>query len=187
MEENSMTDNTYHFRSALGGFHKGDVAGYIEKSAVEHRSELLAKDQIISALREENHSLQQQLNLLMMATPVAPAAPAPAPAPAPEPAPAPMSAYELMTEELQAYRRAEAVERNATKRAKKLYHQMEDVCEDALNEFQSTDVAVKETLDAILAQANSLEQAYQSLSAALQASRKKLAALHDTLSDSEED
>lgn len=89
--------------------------------------------------------------------------------------------------ELQAYRRAEAVERNANNRARKLYHQMEDVCEDALGEFQVTDSAVKKTIEVMLEQANSLEQAYQALSAALNASREKLAAMNALLCDSEED
>ena len=89
--------------------------------------------------------------------------------------------------ELQAYRRAEAVERNANNRAKKLYRHMEDLCDDALEEFRATDSAVKQTLEAIMAQADSLEQAYQSLSAALQSSREKLAAMNELIADDEED
>ena len=193
-----MADSSYPFRSALGGFHKGDVTGYIERTATLHRSELLQRDQIINTLQEENRSLQQQLNLLMMATPVAaPVAapvPAPAPAPAPEPAPAPAPApeaapistsEELMAMELQAYRRAEAVERNANTRARKLYRQLEDVCEDTLGGFQLTDSAVKQAIEVMTAQVSALEQAYQSLSAALNSSREKLAATNELLSDSE--
>ena len=179
-----MADNASHFRNALGGFHKGDVIAYIEKTATQHRFELLEREQTIAALREENHTLQQQLNLLMMATPVAPVAPAAAePVAAPEPAP--IENADLMSLELQAYRRAEAVERNASNRARKLYQQLESVCEDTLDEFQLTDSAVKNTIELMLQQANSLEQAYQTLSAALQASREKLAAMNDFLSDSE--
>ena len=93
-----MADSSRPFRTAMGGFHKGDVVGYIERTAAQHRSELLSRDQIIQELQEENRSLQQQLNLLMMATPVAAPAPvaepAPVPAPAPEPAPAPQKPAE---------------------------------------------------------------------------------------------
>lgn len=186
-----MADSAYRFRSALGGYHKGDVAGYIEKAAAQHRSELLEREATIASLREENHSLQQQLNLLMMATPASAPAPEPTPAPAPEPAPAPtpatMSATELMAGELQAYRRAEAVERNASQRARKLYRQLETVCEDALGEFQNTDSAVKQTIEQMLEQANALEQAYQTLSLALNNSREKLAAMNDLLCIDEEE
>ena len=78
-----MAESTYRFRTSLRGFHKGDVTAYIEKTASLHRSEMLEREQKICALQEENRSLQQQLNLLMMATPVA--TPAPAPVCAPEP------------------------------------------------------------------------------------------------------
>ena len=186
-----MDENTCRFRNALGGFHKGDVTAYIEMTATQHRSELLEKEQRIVALQEENRSLQQQLNLLMMATPAvpapvpAPAAPAPIPEPAPAPKQEPASAPELMTMELQAYRRAEAVERNANKRARKLYEQMEGVCEEALSEFHVTDSAVKHTIEVMLQQADALEQAYETLSTALNASREKLAAMNEMLSDDE--
>ena len=190
-----MADNTYRFRNALGGFHKGDVIGYIEKAAAQYRNDLLEKDQIIHALREDNRSLQQQVGLLMMATPVVSApAPAPvieatsepAPAPAPEPVPvaAPVSEpesapTELMSMELQAYRRAEAMERNANNRAQKLYRQLEELCESALGEFQATDSAVKQTIEAMMEQAKSLEESYHTLVSALNASREKLAAMND--------
>ena len=177
-----MADTAYHFRNALGGFHKGDVTGYIEKTAAQHRTELLKCEQTISELREENRSLQQQLNLLMMSTPLT-TVPAPEAASAPVPAEGPA----LMSMELQAYRRAEAVERNANNRARKLYRQMECLCDDALGEFQATDSAVKQTIEVIMAQARSLEQTYQALSAALSASQKMLASMNPRLSDSDAD
>lgn len=180
-----MADSSRPFRTAMGGFHKGDVVGYIERTAAQHRSELLSRDQIIQELQEENRSLQQQLNLLMMATPVATPAPVaePVPAPAPKPVPAPAPApTELVSQELLAYRRAEAVERNANTRARKLYRQLEGVCQETLDGFQLTDSAVKQAIDAMKAQAAALEQACQTLSAALNTSREKLAATNDQLS-----
>ena len=164
-----MAASTDRFRTALGGFHKGDVTAYIEMTASQHRMELLECEKRISALQEENRSLQQQLNLLMMATPVA----APAPAPA---APAEVSA--LMQQELQAYRRAEAVERHANIRAKELYQQMEDLCGCTLGDFQAADEAVKQAIEAMTAQAAALEKAYQALSTALNASREKISSIN---------
>ena len=193
-----MAEATYHFRTSLGGFHKGDVTAYIEKTASQHRSELLECEQKICALLEENRSLQQQLNLLMMATPVTAPAPAPVsepepipeptPEPIPEPAPEPAApaaapdALELMHQELLAYRRAEAVERNANNRARQLYEKMEDLCGDTLGDFQAADAAVKQTIEIMTAQAASLEEAYQALSAALAASREKLSSLNKSYS-----
>ena len=193
-----MANNTYGFRTALSGFHKGDVTGYIEKLASQHRSELLEYEKLVTSLREENRALQQQLNLLMMATPLV-QEPAPAPEPAPviapppvqeaEPIPvsAPVENQDLMHLELLAYRRAEAVERNANLRAKKLYQQMGDLCEDALDDFQSTDAALKQAVQVILSQISTLEQSYQKFSDALHESKEKFDSMNGLLSiESEE-
>lgn len=180
-----MADSSRPFRTAMGGFHKGDVVGYIERTAAQHRSELLSRDQIIQELQEENRSLQQQLNLLMMATPVAAPAPAPAAEPEPAPAPAPVVPAETtdwMHLELQAYRRAEAVERHANTRAKELYEKMEDLCGGALDDFQAADAAVKQTIEVMMSQATSLEKAYQALSAALNTSREKISSINKQFS-----
>lgn len=166
------------FRNAWGGFRKKDVVAYIEKTSAEHRAELLEKDQTITALQEANHSLQQQLNILMMATP----APAPAPVPAPEPVAAPAPAepnQDMMMQELKAYRRAEAVERTANTRARHLYRKMEDLCDGAMGDFQAADSAVKQTIEVMMEQAANLEQAYQTLSDALNASRDKLNSINE--------
>ena len=191
-----MANNTYGFRTALGGFHKGDVTGYIEKIASQHRSELLEYEKLVTSLREENRALQQQLNLLMMATPLV-QEPAPTPAPViaeppvqeaePISVSAPVETQDLMHLELLAYRRAEAVERNVNQRAEKLYQQMGDLCEDALDEFQSTDVAVKQAVQVILSQMGTLEQSYQKLSDALHASKDKLVSMNGLLSIESED
>lgn len=162
------------FRNAWGGFRKKDVVAYIEKTSAEHRAELLKKEQTITALQEANHSLQQQLNILMMSTP----APAPAPEPAPAPAPAAPS-QDMMMQELKAYRRAEAVERTANTRARHLYRKMEDLCDGAMGDFQAADSAVKQTIQVMMEQAANLEQAYQTLSDALNTSRDKLNTINE--------
>lgn len=186
-----MADTEYSFRSALSGYHKGDVIGYIEKAAAQHRSELLEYEALVTSLREENRSLQQQLNLLMMAAPVVaePAvvempAPAPEPEPVPEPAPAPVApttGEDVMFLELQAYRRAEAVERTANARVRRLYQKMEDLCDTAMSDFQAADSAVKQTVAAMMEQSAMLEQTYKTLSDALNASRDNLTAINEQL------
>lgn len=188
-----MGDLTYHFRSALGGYHKGDVLGFIEKVASEHRSEILEQEKIIADLREENLSLQQQLNLLMISTPIAaPAEPEPEPIaePVPEPTkeqdPADLSAAELVNMELQAYRRAEAMERSTNKRAMRLYQQLEEVCTDTRGQFDGVGEAVKQTIASMLEQTKALEQSYQQLSDALEASREKIAAMNALICDEDE-
>ena len=205
---------SYGFRTALGGFHKGDVIGYIERTLAQHRSELLEYEATVTSLREENRSLQQQMNLLLMAMPDLSHGPAQAPAeepapvteesvpapetapvsesvPAPEAAPAPapeildVNNSALLTAELQAYRRADAVERNAAKRARNIYHQLEDACEGTLDRFKNTDAVFKQAIELIQEQANALEQAYQALSLALDGSRENLASVNDLLLEEE--
>ena len=179
-----MADSGYRFRFAMGGFHKGDVTAYIEKTAAQHRSELLDMEAQLTSLREENRALQQQLNLLMMATPTtpAPAEPERPAAPVQKPAPfSPATTGDMAALELQAYRRAEAVERNANTRARKLYQQMEGLCTNTLDEFRDTDAAVKQVIQVMQNQAASLEQAYETLRVALDASREKLATMNDLL------
>jgi hypothetical protein len=180
MEGYVMADSGRLFRTALSGFHKGDVTAYIEKTALQHRSQLLEYEKKITDLQEENRSLQQQLNLLMMATPVT----VPAPAPVAEPAPAPVvpaEATDWTSLELQAYRRAEAVERHANIRVKKLYENMEDLCSSALGDFQAANEAAKQAIAVMMTQADSLEKAYRALSAALDASREKMSSLPDEI------
>ncbi len=193
-----MNETTYRFRSSLGGYHKGDVTAYIEKTAAQHRSELLIRDQKIAELMEENRSLQQQLNIMMMVAPMVATEPEheaeseSAPAPASEPVQecsAPAEANELMHKELQAYRRAEAVERIANKRARQFYEKMEELRGGALEDFQTADAAVKQTIEVLMAQASSLEKAYQDLSSALNASCEKISAINEDFyfSDDEEE
>lgn len=197
MEEIPMSDNMYGFRTAINGFHKGDVAEYIEKIASQYHSELTECEKLIASLREENRALQQQMNLMMMSMPLTqepaqePAPelePVPEQEPAPEaeiapptvqepepaPAPVPVDKEELMLQELLAYRRAEAVEYNAKQRAKKLYNQLGSMCDNALDQFQTTDVAVKQAVQEIMTHISTLEQSYQKISEALIATKEQL-------------
>ena len=82
-------------------------------------------------------------------------------------------------QELKAYRRAEAVERTANTRARHLYRKMEDLCDGAMGDFQAADSAVKQTIEVMMEQAANLEQAYQTLSDALNTSRDKLNSINE--------
>ena len=179
-----MSDPTYIFRTTLGGFHKGDVTAYIEKLATQHRSDRIEKERMITALREENLSLQQQVSLLMMSTAIKEEPkPEPAPQPAPEPTPAP--AVELDKMELLAYRRAEAMERVVSKRAKRIHAGLDDMNQETCAQFETADIAVKEALEAIHAQTAAIEAAYAALSAALDASKTKLTQMAPAMEDAD--
>lgn len=161
-----MVNPEYHFRTCLRGFHMDDVAEYIKTTAAQHQQELHELQQIINDLRKENLSLQQQLDLMIMFSPtqkVSPVAESPA---------------ELMSKELEAYRRAQAVERDANDRARLLHRQMDAVCAETMDEYRATDAAVNQTLQVISAQMEALAESYRALSAFTEASRQKLASIN---------
>ncbi|MBR4941247.1 MAG: hypothetical protein IKZ19_04540 [Clostridia bacterium] len=232
-----MAASSYHFRTALSGYNKGDVTAYIEKIAAKHRFELLERERLIVELQEEIHSLNQQLNLMMMAVPSAAAAPAEeekpqpvaepaietgeelaapveeapakeapaeaepavepepeAPVAAEEPEPEPEeetaapklptgtedgSAYlvELVSLELQAYRRAEAAERKANNRARNVYRELESLCDSALESFRAAGDALKQPAREGSDNSGDFDKAYEAFAAALNASREKIAAI----------
>ena len=190
-----MAKSAHGFHTTLGGFQKRDVIAYIEKTASQHRLELLKYEREISELKAENRSLSQQLNLLMMAN----SAPSPFSAPDAVSSPDPIPVFEvepvevdagddseLKQKELEAYRRAEALERHVTVKAKELYEEMEGLCSGTLNDFQTADEAVNQAIEVMTAQAAALEQTYQTLTAAFQTCLEKLSALNKGYSGPEE-
>lgn len=127
------------FRSSLGGFHRGDVADYIESLSREHAAAMKEKTGQIDALRAElqeaeaeKRALRDQLDDALAAL---------------EAATAPDEAEEK-TEveeapdypklELEAYRRAEATERLATQRAQQLKRELVDFLENTTARYQQT-------------------------------------------------
>lgn len=105
----------YQFRSALNGFNRSDVVVYLQNLTEAHKGALLDAQAEASRateeaarLRDENRMLHMQLaELLARQREAKPA----------EPAPEEPEAPTLQQQELEAYRRAEAVERTAAEKA----------------------------------------------------------------------
>ena len=136
------------FRGSLGGFNRTDVADYIEKLCLTHAAELKERsrraeelqtqlEETRAQLREteaDRDRLQDQLqearDQLQEAQDALEAATAPEPEPEepeePEEAEAPEEAPDYPKLELEAYRRAEATERLAARRAEQLSRQMQE-------------------------------------------------------------
>ena len=154
-----------HFRTAVGGFHKSDVSEYIAKIAKEHQNQLQEKDKEIQQLRQQLDEARDQLSQQ---------------AAAPKPEAAPTSALEAPAEsqeetldrlELEAYRRAEAAERIASQRAKKLYEALGDICNAARAQLENADSAA---ITAMELQLQTLEDSCDALTAALSQARQQL-------------
>ena len=139
------------FRGSLGGFNRTDVADYIEKLCLTHAAELKERsrraeelqtqleetraqlreteadrDRLQDQLQEARDQLQEAHDALEAAT-----APEPEPEEPEEPeesevAEAPEEAPDYPSLELEAYRRAEATERLAARRAEQLSRQMQE-------------------------------------------------------------
>ncbi len=139
------------FRGSLGGFNRTDVADYIEKLCLTHAAELKERsrraeelqtqleetraklreteadrDRLQEQLQEARDQLQEAQDALEAAT-----APKPEPEEPEEPeesevAEAPEEAPDYPSLELEAYRRAEATERLAARRAEQLSRQMQE-------------------------------------------------------------
>lgn len=138
------------FRSSLGGFHRGDVASYIESLSMQHaaamkeksgqidalQAELLAARQKLQEAEEEKRALQDQLDDALAALE---AATAPAEEAAEDETEAePEEAPDYPKLELEAYRRAEATERLATQRAQQLKRELVDFLENTTARYQQT-------------------------------------------------
>lgn len=153
------------FRTAVGGFHKSDVTAYIAKTAKDHQAQLQEKDKEITQLQQQ---LEQALSQLTQQDV--------APDPVPEPAPvaAEPSEDSLDRLELEAYRRAEAAERIAFQRAKKLYEALGNICTEARTQLESADSAARNSITAMELQLQTLKDSCDALTAALSGARQQL-------------
>ncbi len=164
--------NQIYFRTSLGGFHKGDVAAYIAKTASEHQTALKALEQRVETLLQENEILRKQLKTA--GEEVAPAEAA-------------VVAAETSTPidqlELAAYRRAEAAERLALARSQRLYETLDQICEGTSAHLQVANAASQETIDQIKANMARISETYQAFRDDLSAARKKLESLDAMIPD----
>ena len=153
------------FRTAVGGFNRTDVVGYIESMSMEHQKEvrkyqdeaakltaektelqnrLEQAEQELSALRESDEALQEQVNSLAQEAAEAyqrcteaeqQLQELRAEEPEEEPEEGEEPELPLCDQELIAYRRAEQTERNAIQRANKIYAQIEELTDNARSRY----------------------------------------------------
>lgn len=168
-------EQSYQFRTAVGGFHKGDVAEYISKTAAAHQAALAERDSRIQTLEEENLALARRLEQrTVLEEPAAPREPAAEAQSSEAPPPTETPVDQL---ELAAYRRAEAAERLALRRSQKLYETLNDICRDLSGHLEKANGQAQETVNSILARMDSVTEAYTSFQTALSGAKQRLAAM----------
>lgn len=140
------------FRGSLGGFNRADVADYIEKLCLTHAAELKERSRRVEELTRALEDAQAQLRdaradrdrlqeELREANAALEAATAPEPEEAEEEAQeaeAPEETPDYPSLELEAYRRAEATERLAARRAQQLQRELTDFLENTTARYQQT-------------------------------------------------
>jgi chromosome segregation ATPase len=146
------------------------VADYIAKTAAAHQAQLDELNKTIETLTAENETLREQLSSIDIALSEADQTPQQVEG-------AETTETSMYQQELAAYRRAEAAERLAGQRAKKLYECLDTICQGAEAQFDAADQAVTQAADRILDQLQVLDDAKRQLSEALDASRQQIAAL----------
>ena len=163
---------THSFRSAFHGFNREDVVHYIEYINNKHND-------LVNQLNSEKQALLEELNALRTQTPqedlseklaaleeecaqlkaeLETRATAPAAAPADR---------TITEEELEAYRRAERMERAAKERSRQIYNQATATLAEATARIDSASVQFRQIAEKVNAQMSELQTAVEGSKAAL--------------------
>ena len=149
--------NFQNFRSALGGFNRQDVVNYIEYMNQKHRNEVeQLNNQLQEALaKPSNRELEEQLAQAQARIAELEEQLAAMEA-------SPVDAASCTEQELEAYRRAERVEREAGERAKYIYEQANAVLADATEKAESASAHIGEIADQVTEQLKEYQLSVQS-------------------------
>lgn len=139
------------FRTQLGGFHRVDVANYIEKTAREHLEQMQrVKDDCAKLCAERDDALQQLEAVKAQLAAALEGKELPA-----EPAGDPE------TLELAAYRRAEAAERAALSRIRRQTEKMDGILRSVGSDFSAAKQDVEELAQKLAAVLDTLEESFR--------------------------
>lgn len=179
-----------NFRSAFNGFNREDVVHYLEYLNAKHTNQINQltteneflrqqvaslpdpenQQHLISSLEEKCAELTRLLDAararcdeLEQQLAQAAAREEPVPAPVQEPALSPSA-----SDELEAYRRAERIEREAKERAELVYFQATSVLTEASGKVDGISSDITEMADKVMAQLTQLQVAVSSSKQALQ-------------------
>lgn len=165
-----------HFRKAFKGFHREDVVHYIEYLNGKHAGEINKMNSEIQALRDELEALRKQqaaadsaeLEAIIAERDEALAQVAELQAQLDAGAPVdPVPAVNLAEAELEAYRRAERMERVARERADEIYRKATATLADATAQLEGALGQVDQIVDTVNGQLDQLHTAAEDGRAAL--------------------
>lgn len=202
------------FRTALAGFHKGDVTDYISQSARTNRDMVNNLNQQILALQEENAQLRgtaadsayiaeleekasalaelQQENTLLknrvrqLEFKLEEAETAAMEVPQEAPVEQEEPSEDVRAMELAAYRRAEEMERRVSQRARMLSSQLDGIAQQSSQKLDTAVDSAKSILAAIAAQLQLLHDTSEDLNFAMSDSLDQMKMVTSLLSNEEE-
>ncbi len=171
-----MADN-HHFRKAFKGFHREDVVHYIEYLNSKHTAEVNKLKSDIQALTDELEALHAKMPSMDTAAleemaaqrdeALAQVAALQEQLAAGVPVD-PVPAVSLAEAELEAYRRAERMERNAKERADEIYRKATATLADASTQLEDALGKVDQVVDVVNAQVGELRTAAENSKCILQ-------------------
>ena len=161
-----MENQNYSFRSALNGFHRGDVIAYLAKLSASHEAALREKDEMIRVLREELAEAKQTPAVRVAAPVIAEAEP-----------------VRTADDELEVYRRAERCEREARARAEKLYSDASGTVEAMGRKIADRQTALDSAADALSADFDVLQAAIAGILDEVEDARSALSRTEQTQSE----
>ena len=153
------------FRTQLSGFHRGDVAEYIQRTAREHQQELRRLQEELTREREEKEQLLRQLASVQGQ-----------PQAAPQPKPA-VTQEESEALELAAYRRAEAAERTAMQRIRKQTEKLEKLMQDIRKAYSAAGAELGQLSEAVKQDTGRMQEIFAGLNRELEKSKTTMEAL----------
>lgn len=162
------------FRSALSGFNRSDVANYIEAISAEHQKQLKAEKEEREAILEQLNAVRRTLDLEEGKVKALEEELAQSKAALEETQKMLEEALEMEPDEpqedygsleLEAYRRAEALERSTTERAAKVRQQLGDLIEETAGRYEQVGQDIKSLSEDLGINLQRLQEALSELDA----------------------
>lgn len=182
-----------NFRSALGGFKREDVVQYLEYLNNKHQSQVAqlsgrieelngklreqeAQEALVASLQAESAALREECAALRAQLKEAEEKLASQPEPQPEPQQLP-EAPTPQAKELETYRRAQRVEKDARQQAQLLYYQVNGVLTEATAKVNSAADHITEMADQVMGQLTQLQMAVSGSKQAIQEAADLMSAI----------
>ncbi len=162
-----MADQTYSFRSAMNGFHRGDVVAFLGEISLKHQAQMQALQEELRIAQEEIDRLQQENESLRHSAASQPRAEA--------------EVVDSDARELEAYRRAERYEREAKNRAGKIFADVSVAIDAAGKQLLEQELQLRDVSAVLSSDITALEAAMAEIRGKLNGTRERIYTLEKNI------